>query len=33
MAENKKGGIGTFVAGAALGVGLGLLFAPKGKNG
>ena len=29
MAENKKGGIGTFVAGAALGVGLGLLFAPK----
>ena len=29
MAEHKKGGIGTFVAGAALGVGLGLLFAPK----
>lgn len=29
MAENKKSGIGTFVAGAALGVGLGLLFAPK----
>lgn len=26
---SKKGGIGKFVAGAALGVGLGLLFAPK----
>ena len=29
MAENKKCGLGTFVAGAAVGVGLGLLFAPK----
>ena len=26
---NKKGGIGKFVAGMAVGVGLGLLFAPK----
>ena len=29
LAENKKCGLGTFVAGAAVGVGLGLLFAPK----
>ena len=26
---SKKGGIGKFVAGSALGVGLGFLFAPK----
>lgn len=27
--SNKKSGIGKFVAGAAIGVGLGMLFAPK----
>ena len=26
---SKKGGLGKFIAGAALGAGLGLLFAPK----
>ena len=27
--EKKKSGIGKFIAGAAVGVGLGMLFAPK----
>ena len=27
--EKKKSGIGKFVAGAAIGAGLGILFAPK----
>ena len=27
--SNKKSGFGKFLAGAAIGVGLGLLFAPK----
>lgn len=27
--ENKKSGLGKFIAGAAIGVGLGVLFAPK----
>lgn len=29
MSKNKKSGIGKFVLGAAVGAGLGLLFAPK----
>ena len=30
---SKKGGLGKFIAGAALGAGLGLLFAPdSGEN-
>ena len=27
--ENKKSGLGKFVLGAAIGAGLGILFAPK----
>ncbi len=27
--EKKKSGIGKFIAGAAIGAGLGILFAPK----
>lgn len=29
MSNNKKSGVGKFLAGAAVGVGLGVLFAPK----
>lgn len=29
MAKENKGGLGKFIAGAAIGVGLGVLFAPK----
>ena len=29
MSKEKKSGIGKFIAGAAVGAGLGILFAPK----
>ena len=29
MSKEKKNGLGKFLAGAAIGAGLGLLFAPK----
>ena len=29
MSKEKKSGLGKFLAGAAIGAGLGLLFAPK----
>ena len=32
MSKEKKSGLGKFLAGAAIGAGLGILFAPYGRS-